>query len=214
MLRIKRFIVNMLEENCYVASDATGEAAIIDCGAYFDEDRQAISDYIEEQYLHPVCHLLTHGHFDHVFGAQFLCDRYGLHPRVSTLDARTYSMQTEQLQLFLHRSLPISTPAPGECFADGDVLTFGTHRLQVIATPGHTPGGVCFYEESEGVLFSGDSLFLQSIGRCDLPGGNQAALLASLNKRILALPDNVRVLPGHGPETTVGHERKFNPYLA
>lgn len=213
MLHIQRFIVNMIEENCYVLSDETGEAVIIDCGAFFPEEKESIRRYIEQNSLRPKRLLNTHGHFDHVFGAAFVHDTYGLLPEMLTAEAATYAAAAGQMRMFLHRDLPLATPPAGPAFNDGDLLTFGSHTLRAIATPGHTPGGVCFYCEDEGCLFSGDSLFRHAIGRTDLPGGSEAALVGSLRARVLTLPDDVRVFPGHGDETTIGEERRANFYL-
>lgn len=190
MITVKTFTVNFIEENCYVLSDTAGNAAIIDCGAYSPEEQRAVSHYIATARLTPRHLLCTHGHFDHVFGNQFLYDTYGLQPQLHADEAATYTAAPEQMQLFLHRALPLQTPAPG-----------------------HTPGGVCFYLESEQLLFSGDSLFRGTIGRCDLPGGSEAQLLTALRSKILTLPCATRVYPGHGPATTVGREQSNNPFF-
>lgn len=213
MLTIQRFVVNMIEENCYVLWDETREAVIVDCGAFTPEERQAIRDYVDGNHL-CVKHLLnTHGHFDHVFGNRFVCDAYGLSPELHCDEVATYEAAAGQMQAFMHRSFPLDVPPVGRIFAAGDTIGFGTHLLQVIHTPGHTPGGVCFYCEAEKVLVSGDSLFLGSIGRCDLPGGDERSLVRTLRERVLTLPEDVRVLPGHGPETTVGYESRYNSCL-
>ena len=214
MLNIQRFKVNFVEENCYVVSDETHEAVVIDCGAFFPEEREAIARYIADNQLTPRHLICTHGHFDHVFGAQFVVDTYGLHPELCVDEVTTYQQAVEQMQLFLHRSLPLTLPTVGVTFSDGSQIRFGSHQLRVIETPGHTPGGVCFYCETEKVLFSGDSLFRHEIGRCDLPGGNEAKLVRALKEKILTLPEDVKVLPGHDEATTVGDEKRANRYLA
>lgn len=213
MLTIQRFQVNFIEENCYVVSDDTREAVIIDCGAFFPEENKAIAAYVSEQHL-TLRHLLcTHGHFDHVFGAQFVADTYGLNPEICHVEVSTYQQAKTQMAAFLHRDFPLSLPPVGNTFKENDVITFGHHQLRVIETPGHTPGGVCFYDETEQVLFSGDSLFRYSIGRCDLPGGNETQLVRALREKVLTLPENVKVLPGHGEATTIGEEKKYNRML-
>ena len=213
MLNIQRFVVNMIEENCYLLWDETGEAAIVDCGAYFDEDREEIQKFVEEKKLTIVHHLLTHGHFDHIFGAQFVSDTYGVLPQMAKTETENYSSQNEQLKMFLHRELPLSIPPFGKILDDGETVTFGHQQFTVIYTPGHTPGGVCYYNEKEKILLSGDSLFQGSIGRTDFPGGSGRDLIDSLSKRVLTLPDDVTVLPGHGPQTTIGDEKRHNPYF-
>lgn len=213
MLNIQRFIVNMIEENCYVVNDDTKQAVIIDCGAFYPEERKAISDYISGNGLKPVRLLQTHCHFDHLFGAKFIYDEYGLKPEMETEELPLYENAPSHGKMFFGQDLSFEIPPHGQLFKEGDNLSFGSHSLLVIATPGHTPGGVCFYCKEEGVLFSGDSLFHHEIGRCDLPGGNELSLTSSLKSKILTLPENVKVLPGHGSATTVGEEKRSNPYL-
>lgn len=212
-MEITRFVVNMIDENCYLLNDGNGEAAIIDCGAFYPEERKAISCHLKDHSLR-LSHLFnTHGHFDHLFGADYLYKEYGVKMEISASERFTYENAPIQMREFIHRDLPISLPPVGRWLADGEILSAGSVSLKVIATPGHTPGGVCFYCESEGVLFSGDSLFRHSIGRCDLPGGDETALVTALRERVLTLPDDVTVLPGHGDATTIGEEKCCNPYF-
>lgn len=214
MLHIQKFVVNMIQENCYVVNDETLEAVIVDDGAYYHEEKLAIENYINENGLHPVLLLDTHAHFDHIMGNKALYDRYGLKARFSRADAALYDGLKDQARLIMGFALEGLESAPaGPFVSEGDVLTFGSHRFSVIATPGHTPGGLCFYCKEENVLFSGDSLFHGSIGRTDLPGGDTEALVNSLKTKILTLPEPTRVLTGHGPATDVLTEKKINPYL-
>jgi glyoxylase-like metal-dependent hydrolase (beta-lactamase superfamily II) len=118
-----------------------------------------------------------------------------------------------QMQMFLHRALPLQLPQVERGLAEGEEIAFGHQRVKVINTPGHTPGGVCYYLADAHLLLSGDSLFRYSIGRCDLPGSDGASLVRALQEKILALPDETLVLPGHGPETNIADERVGNPYL-
>ena len=140
-------------------------------------------------------------------------DEWGVAIEISKAERDTYEQSVRQMQQFMHRSFPLTLPPVAATFSDGDVLPFGQCALQVIATPGHTPGGVCFYAEPQHLLFSGDSLFHGAIGRCDLPGGDEPTLITALQQRVLSLPDEVVVYPGHGEPTTVGEERLRNPYL-
>lgn len=213
MLRIKRFVTNMVAENCYIISDESGEAVIIDCGAYDQGHEAAIADYISERQLKPVRQIYTHAHFDHIFGCGFLEEHYHIAPECHEADAPLYNNMDGQCKMFLGSANLHRMPALGGLLKEGDTVCFGTHALQVLHTPGHTPGGICFYEAQEKVLFSGDSLFSMSIGRTDFPGGNYEELVANLRKKILSLPDDVKVYPGHGGTTTVGDERNNNPYL-
>jgi len=212
-LQLQRFVVNMVEENTYVVWDASGEAVIVDPGMLYPEEQRAVADFIKEKGLSIKHILLTHGHFDHVFGTQFLYEHFGVKPELHAADAELYAKPEEQLALFLHRKLAANVAPLGPALADGQEIRFGGHALRVIATPGHTPGGVCFYCESEGLLLSGDSLFRGAIGRCDLPGGNELSLVESLKARVLTLPDETLVCPGHGGTTHVGDERQTNFYL-
>lgn len=213
MLNIQRFTVNFVEENCYVLSDDSREAVIVDCGAFTPEEQAALAAYIRDNALQPRHLLCTHGHFDHIFGAAFVAETYGLYPEISTAEQTTYECAAEQMRQFIGVDAPLTVPRIGHLFNDGDTISFGHHRLEVIATPGHTPGGVCFYCREERLLLSGDSLFRREIGRCDLPGGSLTALITAIKERLLVLPDDVTVCPGHGPQTTIGEERRENPYL-
>ncbi|MBR5531554.1 MAG: MBL fold metallo-hydrolase [Bacteroidaceae bacterium] len=213
MLNIQRFVFNFIEVNCYLLWDKTGEAVVIDCGAFSENERQEITSFIRENNLTLRHQLYTHGHFDHIFGAQHIADSYGILPTLHRDEADTYRAAAQQMQAFLHRSLPLSIPPVGTLLSDGEIIKFGTHTLRVISTPGHTAGGVCYYCAEENILLSGDSLFLCSIGRCDLPGGNEATLIAGLQQRILVLPPETKVLPGHGDATTIKNEQQTNPYL-
>ncbi|MBR1712731.1 MAG: MBL fold metallo-hydrolase [Alloprevotella sp.] len=212
-MQIQRFTFNMIEENTYLLWDDSREAAIVDCGAFFPEEQRALQDFIAARGLRVRRSLLTHAHFDHLFGCQFLYDSYGVRPEMHAAEATNYACTAEQVAMFIHRHLPVPVPPAGEAFADGTILNFGHTALRVIHTPGHTPGGVCFDNEDGAVLLSGDTLFRRSVGRTDLPGGSPSDLLHSIREQLLALPDAVTVLPGHGDATTIGEERAENSYL-
>ena len=214
MLTIKTFTFNPLGTNCYVVSDETHEAVIIDCGALYDEERATISDYLDINELHPVAHLLTHAHFDHLWGAAFLHERYGLAARCPEGDLPLFNNVEGQMRGILGGyAMNCATGPAGEAITPDTIVRFGMHALSVVATPGHTPGGVCYYCKEERVLFSGDSLFRMSIGRTDFPGGNHWDLIKALHQLLKELPDDVIVYPGHGPQTDVLTERTNNPYL-
>lgn len=214
-MTVKSFSVNPLGENCYVVNDDTREAVIIDCGALYDEERAAISDYIDLNELRPVAHLLTHAHFDHLFGAGFIHERYGIPARCHIADLPFFLNSEEQMRGILGgHVMPCEKGPAGETFTADSVIPFGNHQFTVIHTPGHTPGGVCFYCAEEKILFSGDSLFQMSIGRTDFPGGNHWDLIRSLTHLLKTLPDGVTIYPGHGPKTNSTDERLYNPFLA
>ena len=212
MIEVKKFVVNMLQENCYVVSDETKECVIIDCGAFYPEERQAIVDYIKGNELKPKHLLATHGHLDHNFGNDTIYDTFNLQLEISSRDENLVNSLAAQAKKFYDMTLEIEHPPIGHFFEENEMVEFGTHKLKVLETPGHSKGCVCFWEESEGLLFSGDTLFRNSIGRTDLGGGSMMQIIQSL--RFLAqLPDQTVVLPGHGPQTTIGEELAHNPYM-
>ncbi|MDY3842241.1 MAG: MBL fold metallo-hydrolase [Prevotella sp.] len=212
MLTIQRFECNMLQENCYIISDETKECVICDCGAYYPAERAAIVDYIRDNGLTPVHLLSTHGHIDHNFGNNTIFDEFGLKPEVHKEDQHLMDMLAEQAEALVGITLDYAMPPVGKYFGDGDEITFGSHRLKVIETPGHSKGSVFFYCPEEAIALSGDTLFRNSIGRTDYLGGSMFQIIQSL-RMICQLPDNTVVYPGHGPQTTIGTELSSNPYL-
>jgi glyoxylase-like metal-dependent hydrolase (beta-lactamase superfamily II) len=210
-MEIKIFYFNPLRECCYLAWDDTKECVIIDPGNYGERELQRMKDFVAERGLKPVKILLTHGHFDHVLGLEVVSRTWNLdtwlHPADRDLLARSIEWCV-QLGLEFR-------PFTGQFhdLADGDIIEFGHTVLKVLATPGHTPGGVCFFNEQDGVLFTGDTLFAGSIGRTDHVGGDYDQLIDSINQKILPLDGNVTVLPGHGGSSSIGYERATNPFL-
>jgi glyoxylase-like metal-dependent hydrolase (beta-lactamase superfamily II) len=211
-MNIKSFEFNLLQENCYVVSDDTQEAIIIDCGAYFESDRKAIIDYLRNMKLKPVHLLCTHGHFDHAFGNNTIYEEFGLKPEIHADDASLIEDLVRQCSDF---GIPYAwvTPPLGHLLTDGETITFGHHQLKVLHTPGHSKGSVIFYCQEEGIAFSGDTLFRMGVGRTDLAGGSWKELMQSLQTKIALLPANTVVYPGHGPKTTIGEEVSMNPYF-
>ena len=212
-MKVKRFTCNMLAENCYVASDETNEAVIIDCGALYDEEATAIFNYIASENLKPVHLLCTHGHFDHCMGNGVIFKKYGLMPEVHLEDKYLMDTMIGQTKDLLGVSLPLDVPPTGRYLSDQDIITFGHHTLKTLHTPGHTPGGVVFYCEAEHIAFSGDTLFRMSIGRTDFERGSYIEMMNSLRNVLAKLPADTRVCPGHGPETTIGDEVRYSPYM-
>ena len=212
-MTIKTFEFNMLQENTYVVSDGTRECVIIDCGAYYPEERKAIVNYINAEQLKPVHLLCTHGHLDHCFGNNTIYDAFGLKPELHVADEFLAADLAYQASDFFGMDYSYPTPPIGRFLADGDTITFGSHSLKVLHTPGHTPGGIVFYCDEEHIAFTGDTLFRMSIGRTDFKGSSWQDMLQSLRTVIATLPDNTIVLSGHGPRTTIGEEKRSNPYL-
>ena len=212
MLTIKRFTCNMLAENCYVVSDETKEAVIIDCGAMYQEEATAITDYIVSQSLKPVHLLCTHGHFDHCIGNGVIYKEYGLMPEVHINDKFLMDKMVGQTEEIIGVRISINVPPTGKYLSDNDIIEFGDHTFKIIHTPGHTPGGIVFYCEEEHTAFSGDTLFRMSIGRTDFERGSYEEMIRSLDE-LSRLPYETKVYPGHGPETTIGDEVRYNSYM-
>lgn len=203
----------MLHENCYLAYDEISrEAAVIDPGFYWDEEKRKFAKFIEENNLHIKYLLCTHLHFDHIFGTTFIEDTYSVRLSASPEDNDWITNFTRSAERF---GIPVNdTPRPvGHPLHDGDTLTLGEETLKCIATPGHSAGGMCFYAPESGILFAGDTLFQGSIGRTDFADGNYAQLIHSIQKQLLVLPPETIVYPGHGDPTSIGDEAQYNPYL-
>ena len=214
MLEIKCFECNALQENCYVVSDETGECVVIDCGAYYREEKDALASYFRSLRLKPVHLLATHGHFDHNFGNEFLYADFQLQVEVCGEDAPLIKNMAKQTRQFMGVELVSRQQPPiARLLRQGDTITFGTHALKVLLTPGHTHGSCLFYCEQEHVVFSGDTLFRMSIGRTDFAEGSWDEMMDSLQHVVAALPPQTVVYAGHGPQTTIADELQYNPYL-
>lgn len=207
MLTVKKFVVNPIEESTFVIYDETREAAIVDCGVLYPEEEVALTNFIKSEGLTVKYHLLTHSHFDHIFGADFVYRTWGLSPCMHKNELPTYDAAATQMRSFVGNAFTLVTPPAGKLFDDHEVVTLGSHTLKVLPTPGHTQGGVCYYCAEENVLLSGDTLFYRSIGRTDLFGGNYDQLISSIKQELMVLPSEIKVYPGHGPATTIGEER-------
>lgn len=212
MLNIRTFTFNLLQERTYVAWQGEGSCVVVDPGCYGPAELQALEDLLAQERLTPAAILLTHGHFDHIFGVKALQDRFGgipvyMHPA----DEAVFGYGTEMAAgLGL---APAATDFLRTPVRDGQVLEAAGIRFEVIATPGHTPGGVCYLVREADILFTGDTLFAGSIGRTDFPGGEYDDLIRSIMERVILLDPEIRILPGHGPTSTIGQERTGNPFL-
>ena len=213
MLNIKCFTCNMLSENCYVVSDETHDCVIIDCGAYYQEEGQAIVSYIRERQLTPRHLLCTHGHFDHCMGNDFIFRAFGLKPKAHQDDSFLMEKMEQQTSDILGIPIHLDVPPVDNYLTDSDTISFGSHTWQILHTPGHTPGGIVFYDAQEKVAFSGDTLFRMSIGRTDFERGSYEEMITSLHYLAQQLPGDTTVYPGHGPLTTIADEIRYNPYL-
>ena len=211
MLEVRCFTFNPVQENTYVAFTEKGACAIIDPGCYFDYEYKELTDFIDSNKLVPKCLLNTHCHLDHVFGNRKIAETYSL----------TLMIHPNEKVLLEHA--PVSGEKWGLPFdnydgelqflEEGGHVTLDDDRMIILLTPGHSPGSVSFYHEAQQFVVSGDVLFRSGIGRTDLPGGDYATLISSIRNQLFTLPDAVKVYSGHGPDTTIGYEKKHNPFL-
>jgi glyoxylase-like metal-dependent hydrolase (beta-lactamase superfamily II) len=213
MFNVQRIECNPLQENCYVVSDDSRECVIIDCGAMYDEELAALDHYIADNQLKPLHLLATHGHLDHNFGNAHMFRKYGLKVEICVEDQDLVERLPEQARDIFGIEIPADQPSAGRLLGNGDVITFGSHQLQVLQTPGHTHGSCLFYCAEEHTAFTGDTLFRMSIGRTDFAEGSWAEMEKSLRDVIAKLPKETIVLSGHGPQSTIADELQYNPYL-
>ncbi|MBK5274483.1 MAG: MBL fold metallo-hydrolase [Desulfuromonadales bacterium] len=200
--------VGPLGVNCFILGcAATREGVVIDPGG----DVGKIADIVRKHDLKIRYIINTHGHFDHVGGNLQAVRAFGARLLIHESDAAMLGRAAEVAQMY---GMPgENSPAPDSFLLDDMNIVFGSHRMKVLHTPGHTPGGCCLYLEAENKVITGDTLFVDSIGRTDLPGGSQEQLLQSIRSKLFTLPDGVTAYPGHGPHTTIGHEKRNNPYF-
>jgi glyoxylase-like metal-dependent hydrolase (beta-lactamase superfamily II) len=215
MPKIHQFIFNPFEENTYlVVDEPTNEAIIIDPGMFGQRECDAVDNFIAEHNVKLKAIVNTHLHLDHIFGANYLKDKYGVKLFANDGDRQLGLSFEKQLTRFGIKLLKNVRPVEiDNALNDSDIIKFGESELKVILTPGHSPGGVSLYDEKSGFVFTGDSLFKGSIGRTDLAGGDFAALIQSLTTRLMTLPARTDVFPGHGPSTTIDSELHTNPYF-
>ncbi|MDJ1479307.1 MBL fold metallo-hydrolase [Cytophagaceae bacterium YF14B1] len=211
MLHIQTFTFNPLAENTYVLYDDTLECVIIDPGCYERDEQETLAAFIEEKGLKVIKLLNTHGHFDHVFGNAYVKRTFGVSLFIHPLDEAT--LRSVITYASIYGFVRYEPAEPDGFLEEGDNVSFGNTQLKVLFLPGHAPGHIGFYSEKDGVLIGGDVLFRHSIGRTDLPGGDHQTLLRSIREKVFPLGDTVKVYPGHGPMTTVGEEKRANPYL-
>jgi glyoxylase-like metal-dependent hydrolase (beta-lactamase superfamily II) len=210
-MTIDVFTFNPFQENTYLLSDDSGDCIIIDPGCYEPREKEELQRFIDDRKLKPVRLINTHCHIDHVLGNRFVQDTYHLQLELHFLEIPLLHAVADygsQFGIFCEPSRE-----PFAYLNEGDTVTFGQSELKLLHTPGHSPGGLCLYNEKDKALVAGDVLFQASIGRTDLPGGDYETLIRSIREKLLTLPDDVTVYPGHGPATTIGDEKRNNPFL-
>jgi len=211
MLTVQAFTFNPVQENTYVVYNEKRQCCIIDPGCYFASEEQELKDFIEKNGLQPIYLLNTHCHLDHIFGNRFVAKTFGLLLYLNKLEKPVLDYGPAAGQLW---QLPFDNYDGELQFLDeGDVVKIGEDKLQVLFTPGHSPGSISFYCKEDKFLISGDVLFQGSVGRTDLPGGDFAILEESIKTKLYTLPADTIVYSGHGDSTTIGDEMKTNPFV-
>lgn len=212
MFTVKAFTFSPVQENTYILYNEQKTAFIIDPGCYFDEEREQLASFLQQTELQPIQLLNTHCHLDHVFGNKWIYETHGLELHLHPNEKQVLDYAPASGLMW---NLPFDNyNGPLHWLKEGDEINMGDDKLTVLFTPGHAPGHVCFYCREQNFVIGGDVLFRESIGRTDLPGGHHQTLLNSIRTQLFVLPDETIVYSGHGPATTIGHEKKYNPFLA
>ncbi len=211
MLNVQRFTFNPVQENTYIVYNDEKDCCIIDPGCYFAAEEKAITDFVEANGLKPVYLLNTHCHLDHIFGNRFINKTYGLILHLHPLEKAVLEFGPASANMW---QMPFDN-YNGELkfINEGDTIQLDNEIFEILFTPGHSPGSICFYSKVHKFIISGDVLFNGSVGRTDLPGGSFDTLQQSIKTKMYMLPEDVIVYPGHGDSTTIGDEMKTNPFV-
>lgn len=211
MFTVKAFTFSPVQENTYILYNEQKKAFIIDPGCYFEEERDELASFLKQTELQPIQLLNTHCHLDHVFGNKWIYETYGLELYLHANEKQVLDFAPASGLMW---NLPFDNyNGPLHWLNEGDEIEMGDDKLTVLFTPGHAPGHVCFYCKAQSFVIGGDVLFRESIGRTDLPGGHHQTLLNSIRTQLFVLPDETMVYSGHGPATTIGYEKRNNPFL-
>ena len=211
MLQLHSAVFNAFSENTYIIYNEHKQCWIIDPGMYEPAEVRSVIDFIAQEGLEPQAIINTHAHIDHVFGVQAMMDTYDISFALHPLEAPVLANAKGSAMMFGFTFA--GNPKPTKMLKEGEPLKLGDDTLEVRLAPGHSPGSVIFYYKEGSWAVGGDVLFAGSIGRSDLPGGNSATLLESIRTQLYTLPDDTIVYPGHGPETTIGEEKRSNPFV-
>jgi glyoxylase-like metal-dependent hydrolase (beta-lactamase superfamily II) len=208
---MKTFVFNSFMVNGYLLFDETGEAVSVDISCSTGREERELSGFIDTNGLTLVMNINTHCHIDHILGNDFIEAHYKIRPVYHRAGIPFFITAREIADSFGFRLDRI--PEPAKYLEDGELLRWGKTELQVLYTPGHAEGSICLYNQHQGFVITGDVLFRDSIGRTDLPGGNFDQLMKSIREKLFTLPDDTVVYPGHGPDTTIGYEKRNNPFI-
>jgi hydroxyacylglutathione hydrolase len=209
-MKIDRLILGAYQTNCFVlrANEVAKDCLIIDTGLEAEE----LVSFLEAHKLNPVAVVLTHGHIDHIAGLVALRNRFpDIKVYIHKLDSEMLMGEKDNLSAMA--GLPFSSEPADFTLEEGDTIEQANIKLDVLHTPGHTPGGISLYSKTNGIVFVGDTLFADSVGRTDMPGGSSTKLIKSIKEKLCLLPDETIVYPGHGPQTTIAQEKASNPFL-
>jgi hydroxyacylglutathione hydrolase len=210
-MQVASFTFNEFQENTYILFDDTKQCAIIDPGCYKASEQKQLTEFIESNHLTPILLINTHCHIDHVLGNSFVANKYNLALHLHQQELQTYEDTGRWAQFF--GVVTDDIPNKQVYITEGDTLQFGNTKLDVLFTPGHSVASLSFFHEASKQLISGDVLFYESIGRTDLPNGDFNTLTNSIRTKLFTLPDDTKVYSGHGPVTSIGHEKTHNPFL-
>jgi glyoxylase-like metal-dependent hydrolase (beta-lactamase superfamily II) len=212
MIKIKTFVFNPFQENTYLLSDETGECIIIDPGCYDEEEKDSVTRYIEENQLKCTILVNTHCHIDHILGNAYIASRYN--PQIAACSDDLFLLKEANKYAQVFGFSVEQPPLPTLILNENSEIKFGQSILKVLLVPGHSPGSVALYSPEENFVIVGDVLFKGSIGRTDLAGGDYDKIMESIYKKLMTLPPDTIVFPGHGPKTTIHEEALSNPFLA